>query len=107
MLLVVVFFVGFFYLLKIWLTKANFLQVKSKKDVNKVTKSECGPDKVVKAEMAESIRSRKLTNEMELDAPPVLGAPFESDPDEADHITKLVSDALAVYSQQPASPKYG
>lgn len=44
---------------------------------------------------------------MDLDAPPVLGAPFESDPDEADFIKKLVTDALTAYGQKEDSQKYG
>ncbi|KAG4075490.1 hypothetical protein HA402_003315 [Bradysia odoriphaga] len=87
--------------------KICFIEVKSKRDVNRVTKSECKPDKSNKIEMAEPIRSKKDTNEMELQTPEILGGLTETDPDEAKYVEKIVSDALSAYSQTPDSNKYG
>ncbi|XP_037025759.1 putative cysteine proteinase CG12163 isoform X2 [Bradysia coprophila] len=87
--------------------KICFIEVKSKRDVNRVTKSECKPDKSNKMEMAEPIRSKKDTNDMELETPEILGGLIETDPDEAKYVEKIVSDALVTYSQIPDSQKYG
>lgn len=83
------------FLSTVRLTKTNLLQVKSKGDVNKVTKSECRPEKAEKS------------NEIGLETPAMLGASFESDPAEAEYIEKLVSDTLAALSEKPDSQKYG
>lgn len=69
-------------------------QVKSKRDVNRVTKSECGPDKT------EAIRSKRAD-------PPVLGAPSDTKQSEAEQIKQLVTTALAQLSEKPDSRKYG
>lgn len=74
--------------------------------MNRVTKSECVPDKSDKREAAEPIRFKRETNEIGLGAPSV-GAPFEPKPEEAEEIKQLVTAALAELSGKPGSRKYG
>lgn len=71
--------------------------------MNTVTKSECSPDK---KEITEQIRSKRETNEA-LGAPTALGAPFETKPEETEHIKQLVTTALSGLSQKPGSRNYG
>lgn len=65
--------------------------MKSKRDVNTVSKSECGPDK-------NFVRSRRDEA--------VLGAPVNTDPSEDDKIKQLVTTALAELNEKPDSRKY-
>lgn len=82
------------------------MQIKSKRDVNRVTKSECVPDKSDNGQVAEPIRFKRETNEMGLGAPSV-GAPFDPKPEEAEEIKRLVTAALSEFSEKPGSRKYG
>lgn len=60
--------------------------------MNKVTKSECIPDK----------RDKRATVHQEL-----VGTNTETDSSEAEQIRKLVTDALAELNQKPDNRKYG
>jgi len=77
--------------------KEIYEDVKSKRDVNKVTKSECAPDKC----NDQPIRVKRGTEHK------LVGAPTETDADDTKTVEKLVTDALAELSQKPDSRKYG
>lgn len=84
--------------------------MKSKRDVNKVTKSECAPEKREATEPIRSIRETEqagLGAPTGLGAPAALGAPFQTDPAEAEKIKELVTGVLTQLSQKPDSRKYG
>ncbi len=66
--------------------------------MNRVTKSECGPDKSDK-------RDKRQTNEIGLGAP-ALGAPTDADADDIKEIEQLVSVALTELGKKPDSHQY-
>lgn len=68
--------------------------------MNTITKSECVPEK------SESVSYKREINQAG-EAPTGLGAPFQTDPAEAENIKELVTSALAELSQKPNSSKYG
>lgn len=82
--------------------------------MNKVTKSECAPDKCYDREAEVPIRFKRQTNlngiETEtsgLGAPTGLGAPSDTDPAEAENIKELVTSALTEFNKKPNNKNYG